>query len=124
MDVHPVTNARFKVFVDANPQWSKAKVNAQYAVASYLSHWIGDDYPEGGEQRPVIYVSWYAAAAYAEWAGKRLTGAEWENAAPIAGTCTACPAHGPLPRQILRLRMPYRFSASSSLRAAILRTRE
>ena len=93
VDKHPVTNAQYKKFIDAKPEWGKpakwyqwnkrhiGHIPREYHDGNYLKDWIGNNYPANKADHPVVYVSWYAAMAFAEWAGKRLpTESEWEKA--------------------------------------------
>jgi formylglycine-generating enzyme required for sulfatase activity len=77
IDQFEVTNGRYREFVK-----STAHRVPQNPKNPTRNLWQGDTITESLAERPVINVDWYDAAAYCQWAGKRLpTEAEWEKAA-------------------------------------------
>ena len=101
MDRFEVTNKQFKQFVDAGgysklEYWKQPFVENgrtlswQEAMSRLRDKagrpgpatWELGSYPDGQADYPVTGVSWYEAAAYAEFAGKHLpTAHQWQNAA-------------------------------------------
>ena len=70
IDRYPVTNERFKAFLDATGYRPRDGGN-------YLKDWKDGTFPVGWGNKPVTWVSLVDARAYAHWAGKRLPH-EWE----------------------------------------------
>ncbi len=101
IDQYEVTNRQFKVFVDQGGYQKREywKVDFQRegkhlsldeAMALFRDEagrpgpkgWIQGEYPKGQDDFPVTGISWYEAAAYAEFAGKSLpTIYHWNRAA-------------------------------------------
>jgi dienelactone hydrolase len=103
LDTYEVTNRQFKDFVDAGGytrrelwkvpfvrngrslSWDEARALMLDATGRPgPASWELGSYPEGREDWPVRGVSWYEAAAYAEFAGKSLpTIYHWYKAAGV-----------------------------------------
>lgn len=91
LDRHLVTNRQFQKFVDAGGYQEMAIWDQEIwpAVLDFIDQtdhpgprfWKNGHYLPGQANLPVVGVSWYEAAAYARWVGKRLpTDAEWVKA--------------------------------------------
>ena len=102
IDKYEVTNGQFKAFVDAGGYedalyWKDLdfvkggrSLSRREAMAEFRDRtgqpgpatWEKGTYPEGQDEYPVSGVSWFEAAAYANFAGKSLpTVHNWERAA-------------------------------------------
>ncbi len=69
MDVHPVTNAAYGLFVARTGHPPPR-------------HWTDGRCPDEYANHPVVFVTWHDAAAYATWAKKALpSSSQWEKAA-------------------------------------------
>jgi formylglycine-generating enzyme required for sulfatase activity len=86
IDAYEVTNAQYAKFLNEYGKNEDAKGHQLIDIdsPSCLIENVENIYKSkgGNEDHPVTHVSWYGAAAYAQFYGKRLpTEAEWEKAA-------------------------------------------
>jgi dienelactone hydrolase len=97
IDRYEVTNKQYKEFINSGgyrnkEYWKHEMIKEgriltwEEAMAEFVDQtdrpgpasWQAGDYPEGEGDYPVSGISWYEAAAYAEFAGKSLpTGSHW-----------------------------------------------
>jgi len=133
IDRHEVTNQAYKRFVDSGGYTTQALWRFPFvkdgrtlawaeAMALFTdrtdrpgpSTWEVGDYPEGQDTYPVTGISWYEAAAFAEFAGKQLpTVFHWDLAASLLASGAIIPLsnYGDGPKSVDALQAISRFGA-------------
>ena len=83
IDRFEVTNLRYQKFLEDLPTHPEYKVMIEkLGYYSPPKGWQKNQFPEGQGDHPTVWVSWFDAANFCQWAGKRLpTEKEWERAA-------------------------------------------
>ncbi len=121
IDKYEVTNEQYKEFIDSGgyekeQYWKHPfvkdmrEISWEEAIREFVDKtgrpgpatWEGGTYPEGQARYPVSGVSWYEAAAYAEFVGKSLpTVIHWDEGAPVSEDSFVIPysnfGEGPAP---------------------------
>ncbi|MCD4735223.1 MAG: formylglycine-generating enzyme family protein, partial [Bacteroidales bacterium] len=75
MDTYPVTNEQYFDFLKESGYLPKD-------TANFLRHWPNGEYLAEDKNKPVVYINYEDAKAYADWHGKRIpVEFEWQYAA-------------------------------------------
>jgi len=73
IDTYPVTNQQYVDFVNdpENVLWLPESVSERYGIPYYLVEWQGSVPPPGKWDHPVVWVGWFAAAAFCNWRSRQ-----------------------------------------------------